>query len=198
MGVSGDDCVALFVGGDWDRKGLSVAIGGLAQAVSEGAPLRLWVVGPGDRARFEALAARLGVAQRVRFFGQRADAECFYRAADVFVMPTLYETFCLAAFEAAACGLPLVVTPVHGVRDLVGSDAAGIQVERTPEAVGRALARLAADKGLRATMGASAQRRSGEFTWGRSVDAVLRSYAGILESATSNPASPGRGQRVAA
>ena len=198
MGVSGDDCVALFVGGDWDRKGLSVAIGGLAQALSEGAPLQLWVVGPGDRARFEALAARLGVARQVRFFGQRADAELFYRAADVFVMPTLYETFCLAAFEAAACALPLVVTPVHGVRDLVGTDAAGIRVERTPEAVGGALARLAADKALRAKLGTSAQRRSAEFTWGRSVEAVLRSYAALMQSATSSPASPGRGQRVAA
>src|SRR5262249_49958812 len=114
MGVASDECVALFVGGDWSRKGLGIAIGGLSNAPSAGAPVRLWVVGPGDRAPYEAMAARLGVAGRVRFFGQRSDTERFYRAADIFLLPTLYETFCLAAFEAAACAVPAVITAVHG------------------------------------------------------------------------------------
>jgi glycosyltransferase involved in cell wall biosynthesis/GT2 family glycosyltransferase len=197
-GVETDECVALFVGGDWDRKGLGVAIRGLREARLEGAPVRLWVVGPGDRTRFEALAARLGVAEQVHFFGRRTDTELFYRAADVFAMPTLYETFCLAAFEAAACALPVVVTPVHGVKDLVGRDAAGIRVERTPEAVGRALVRLAADRDLRASLGANARRRAAEFTWDRSVDSVLASYAALLHASTPNAASSGNGHGVAA
>jgi glycosyltransferase involved in cell wall biosynthesis len=181
LGVQPGECVALFVGGDWDRKGLGVAIRGLAYALTDRARLRLWVVGPGDRSRFEALAANLGVGDRVHFFGRRADTELFYQAADVFVMPTVYETFCLAAFEAAACAVPLVVTPVHGVKDLVGPDTAGLRVRRTPEAVGTALARLAADRGLRASLGASAYHRSAEFTWQRSVDAVVAVYAALLQ-----------------
>jgi glycosyltransferase involved in cell wall biosynthesis/GT2 family glycosyltransferase len=185
MGVGSEDCVALFVGGDWSRKGLDVAIGGLAQARAAGRSLQLWVVGPGDRGPFDAMAARLGVADQVRFFGHRSETELFYRAADIFVLPTLYETFCLAAFEAAACAVPLVVTSVHGVTDLVGPDTAGILVERTPDAVGRALARLADDRGLRSSLGTSAQRRSAEFTWGQSVDAVLASYEALLEPAGS-------------
>jgi glycosyltransferase involved in cell wall biosynthesis len=198
MGVRENDCVALFVGGDWDRKGLGVAIGGLSRALAEGSSLRLWVVGPGERARFEAMAARLGVAEQVRFFGRRADTELFYRAADVFVMPTLYETFCLAAFEAAACALPLVVTPVHGAKELVGRNSGGIGVERTPEAVGKALVRLAADRELGASLGASAHRRAAAFTWGRSVEAVLASYAVLLEGPKPSEASRGDGHRAAA
>jgi glycosyltransferase involved in cell wall biosynthesis len=198
-GVSSDECVALFVGGDWSRKGLGVAIGGLADAVSAGARVRLWVVGPGDRGRYEAMAARLGVAERVRFFGQRSDTELFYRAADIFLLPTLYETFCLAAFEAAACGVPAVITAVHGVKDLVGDDEAGVLVERTPEAVGGALVRLAADRGLRTSLGASAQRRAAEFTWQRSVDAVLASYADLNAGAPRPRAcSAGRPRRRSA
>ena len=188
LGVDPGECVALFVGGDWDRKGLAIAIGGLSHALMQGVRMPLWVVGPGDRARFEALAAEAGVREQVRFFGRRADTELFYRAADVFVMPTLYETFCLAAFEAAASGLPLVVTPVHGVNDLVGAGTAGICVERTPAAVGAALVRLAGNPELRASLGTIARRRSAEFTWDRSVEAVLSAYADLLPTAIENPA----------
>jgi glycosyltransferase involved in cell wall biosynthesis/GT2 family glycosyltransferase len=188
MGIDPDECVVLFVGGDWDRKGLPIAIDGLSHALMQGIRIPLWVVGPGDRVRFEALAAEAGVGDQVRFFGRRADTELFYRAADVFVMPTLYETFCLAAFEAAACGLPLVVTPVHGVNDLVGAGQAGICVERTPAAIGAALVRLAGDPELRASLGATGRRLSAEFTWERSVEAVLTAYSCLLPSAIENPA----------
>jgi glycosyltransferase involved in cell wall biosynthesis len=177
LGVDADECVAVFVGGDWDRKGVGVAIAGLAEGVARGVRLSLWVVGPGDRARFEAQATELGVAEHVRFFGRRSDTERFYQAADVCVIPTLYETFCLAAFEAAACALPVVATPVHGVADLIGDDIAGIRVERTPHAVGAALARLAADRGLRTALGARAHQRAARYTWSRSVDSVLACYA---------------------
>jgi glycosyltransferase involved in cell wall biosynthesis/GT2 family glycosyltransferase len=182
MGVDDETCVAVFVGGDWDRKGLAVAIEGLAHARRQGVAVQLWVVGPGDRPRYEGLAARAGVAADVRFLGHQGDTRRFYQGADIFVLPTLYETFCLAAFEAAACGLPVIVTAVHGAGDLVGEDAAGVRVERTPVAVGAAITRLAADPGLRASLGEAARRRSLEFTWARSVDAVLASYAALLEA----------------
>jgi glycosyltransferase involved in cell wall biosynthesis/GT2 family glycosyltransferase len=191
-GVARGTCVALFVGGDWHRKGLGVAIGGLAQARAQGMPVVLWVVGPGDRTRFRALAARAGVEEQVRFFGRCTGVERFYQAADVFVMPTSYETFCLAAFEAAAAGLPLVVTETHGVSDLVGDDTAGVRVERTPEAVGMGLVRLASNPNIRASLGAAARSRSLEFTWQRSVEAVLASYTALMESATDGATVPKR------
>jgi glycosyltransferase involved in cell wall biosynthesis len=181
LGVGNDTCVALFVGGDWDRKGLAVAIEGLAYARGLGVPLTLWVVGPGDRPRFSGLADRLGVGDEVRFFGHRSDPEMFYKAADIWVVPTLYETFCIAAFEAAAAGLPIIVTAVHGAKDLVGSDAAGICVERDPESVGAALTRLGTNAELRASLGAEGRRRSLAFGWDRSVDAVVSAYRAILQ-----------------
>ena len=73
-----------------------------------------------------ALAEGLGVADRVRFLGYRVDVERVYQAADIFVLPTAYETFCRAAHEAAACGLPVVAPPVPGIRELIGEDEAGI------------------------------------------------------------------------
>jgi UDP-glucose:(heptosyl)LPS alpha-1,3-glucosyltransferase len=175
------DVVALFLGGDWDHKGLGVAIEGLARASSElEAQMLLWVVGHGNERRFRDVAERNGVNDRVKFFGIRPDPERFHQAADVFVLPTLYETFSLAAFEAAASGLPLVAPAVSGIEELIGDGEAGIVVERTAMSVGRALTRLATDADLRARLGAAGRRRASEYTWERSIEAMLAVYGELL------------------
>jgi UDP-glucose:(heptosyl)LPS alpha-1,3-glucosyltransferase len=175
-GIGDDEVVALFVGGDWDRKGLGICVEGLALAVRDGARLRLWVVGEGDEARIRELAERNGVGERVHLFGRQAAVERWYQAADIFVLPTAYEAFPLVGLEAAAAGLPLVVTAVNGFEDLVVDSDAGLLVERSCDAVGRALAALAADNDRRARMGATARQRALEYGWDRSVQAVRTLY----------------------
>jgi glycosyltransferase involved in cell wall biosynthesis len=179
-GVTPDEMVALFVGGDWDRKGLAVAIAGLAEAKRAGADVVLWVVGDGDERRFADEARRWGVADRVRFFGFRKDSERFCQAADVFVLPTLYEAHPLSPHEAAACGLPVVVTRVNGVNELVGDGDAGAVVERSAAAVGAALARLAADPSLRARQRGRAAERAAAFTWQHASDVYRELYASLV------------------
>jgi glycosyltransferase involved in cell wall biosynthesis len=191
VGVGEDELVALFVGGDWDRKGLAIALDGLAHARElTTRPFWLWVVGDGDEARFRRVAARRpGLEERICFFGRRRDTERFYRSADFFVFPTFYEAFPLVALEAASSGLPIVATSVNGVEELVGEDEAGIAVERSGEAVGEALASLADDPDLRARLGARALARSAEFTWERSAGAAATLYEAILAEAALEAAA---------
>ena len=176
LGVADDAVVALFVGGDWDRKGLPVLVEALASVPA----VLLWVVGPGDRTRVEELARSVGVLDRIKFFGRRADGERFYAAADVFCLPSLYEAHPLAALEAAASALPLVATTVNGIPDLVGDDEAGIIVERTAAAVGGGLARLAGDRDLRRRLGEAARRKAERYTWDASARSVLATYDELL------------------
>jgi glycosyltransferase involved in cell wall biosynthesis len=180
--VSETDVVALFVGGDWDHKGLAIAMRGLARARNGGAEgLHLWVVGDGDERRFRRLADDLRLSDRVRFLGFRRDVNRLYQAADIFVLPTLYESFSLAAFEAAASGLPLVVTRVHGVSELVGEKGeAGCLVDREPEAVGDALFRLATNPELRREKGSKGFQRARQRSWDEAVGAVLEIYGRLL------------------
>lgn len=175
-----DEVICLFVGGDWDRKGLAVAIAALARADEE-TRLLLWVVGPGDRRRFEQLAVDLGVGERVRFLGPRPDTEIFYQAADTFVLPTEYETFSLVAYEAAASGLPVVATQVSGIEDVVVDGESGFLVERTPDAVADALVSLAMDSELRVRMGQEGRRSVSAYTWERSVESIVRVYEQLLD-----------------
>ncbi len=172
--------VSLFVGGDWDRKGLAVAIDSVAQARASGVDARLWVVGRGDQNRFSRVARRAGVDEWVVFFGPRADTTSFYRGADVLVLPSEYETFSMVAHEAAACGLPVVATAVHGVVDLIGDADAGLIVGRDPAELAAALVRLAESPALRRRQGAEGHRRVAGMTWEAAADqlhTVLRQMA---------------------
>ncbi len=182
--VADEDLVVLFMGGDWNRKGLPIVV----RALTRASRVRLWVVGSGDQARIESLARRLDVEDRIRFFGPRTDGERFYGAADVFCLPSLYEAFPLVGLEAAAAGLPLVATRVSGIEDLVVHGESGLLVERTDEAVGDALIRLSADSKLRLQMGEKARGRASVYTWKRSVDAVVHVYDQLLGDGELEPA----------
>lgn len=159
--------VALFVGGDWDHKGLAVAIDGVAQARKDGWDVRLWVVGQGDRARFEDRARTAGLDGAAVFLGRREDVAGFYQAADLLVLPSRYEAFPLVSLEAAAAGLPLLARPVSGVVDLVGDDEAGMLLGDDPAAWGRAISALAGDPDRRLALAREARRRASELDWDR-------------------------------
>ncbi len=167
----------LFVGGDWERKGLAVAIEALAAC--PGAELD--VVGAGDAEGHRRLAREHGVAERVHFRGTAADTAPAYRAADVFLLPTAYESFSLVTYEAAASGLPLLATRVNGIEDLVRDGANGWLVERSPADIAARLRTLRAQPALRREMGAAARRDSLGFSWRRVVDAYRELYTEIEE-----------------
>jgi len=165
LGVDDDGLLALFVGNEWEEKGLAIALAAVARTRN----WRLVVVGDGERDRYAGLG-------RALFVGRRTDVERLYAAADAFVAPSAYETFSLAAHEAAASGLPLVATRVHGVDELLSDGAAGVLVERDPGAVAAALGRLE-DAALRKSMGAAGRAAAERLSWSSSVDAYVRLYA---------------------
>jgi glycosyltransferase involved in cell wall biosynthesis len=176
LGAAPDDFVAVFVGGDWARKGMDTAIAAVAEARrSLGVPASLWVVGPGDESSYRALAREQGVESHVRFFGRRSDTDRFYKAADAFVLPSLYEAFPLVALEAAACGLPIVATPINGIEELEAAGAA-VTCERSGPAFAQALKELADGPARKEELGQSARDQAARYTWQRQVSTLLGLY----------------------
>lgn len=172
VGVGEDDLVLLFVGGEWDRKGLGAAI----EAVGLRDGWTLLVAGSGDASAYGRLAASHGAD--VRFLGVRSDAPSLMNAADAFVLASTYETFSLAAHEAAACGLPLLCSRVHGVDELVQSGVNGAIVERTGMSIAAALASLE-DPAARRRMGNAAREASRRYSWTATVDRHELLYASL-------------------
>jgi len=152
---------ALFVGGDWDRKGLAPAIRALADVDD----WHLVVAGRGDEAAYRQLAIATDVADRVHFLGVVRDTPELYHAGDAFLLPTAYEAFPLAALEAAASGLPLIATAVSGIKDILVDGVTGFRVPADERQIALRLRQLSAEPTLGSRMGAAARRLTADYTW---------------------------------
>jgi UDP-glucose:(heptosyl)LPS alpha-1,3-glucosyltransferase len=79
--------------------------------------------------KFEALARKLGVADRAHFEGPQEDVARYLGAADVFALPTLYDPMPNAAIEALASGLPLLTSISCGAAELIRRRDCGVAVD---------------------------------------------------------------------
>lgn len=117
-GIPENAPLLLYVGSGFERKGVGPLLQALALAKNQ--EVRLLVVGADKHLeRYRRRAASLGLAGRVVFTGGLNDARPCYGAADMFVLPTLYEPLSNAVLEALACGLPCIVSDQCGAAELI-------------------------------------------------------------------------------
>lgn len=166
LGLPQDTFLALFVGGDWERKGVRDAVDAMAGLPDSA----LVILGSGDEREMRAHATRAGVGRQVRFAGLTRAPQDWYAACDAFVFPSRYEAFSLVTLEAAASGLPLVAHAINGTEELVEHGANGWLVPFGAEALGEKLALLRDDPVLRARMSAAAVAGSQRYGWDRIAD----------------------------
>jgi glycosyltransferase involved in cell wall biosynthesis len=173
LGIAADDFVVGFAGRLHAIKNLDVLLRAVAEAGGQAPNLRLALAGSGpEKGRLESLAAELGIAPRVLFLGVRQDMPAVYPAFDLLCLPSQAEGCSRVLLEAAACGLPLVATPVGYARELLGEDAAGILVPvGDHQAAARAILRLAREPETRSRMGRAARERAAAHD----IDAYVRS-----------------------
>jgi UDP-glucose:(heptosyl)LPS alpha-1,3-glucosyltransferase len=126
-GLSESDTVLLFVGWEFKRKGLKHVIDALPRLPKD---VKLLVVGGDDRSQYMSQAAQLGVSDRVVYAGHSKDVKRYYASADLFLLPTDYESFSMATLEAAASGLPVIATEVNGTEELIAPGVNGYFIER--------------------------------------------------------------------
>lgn len=143
------------------------------------------VAGPSEPEKGDGIGpAALAVAEAtgIRFLGHRADVEDLYAAFDVYVLASYREGFPRSAMEAAAMGLPVVATNIRGCRQVVEDGTTGLLVPaRDSAALAQAVARLAGDPGLRATMGRAAiTKAKREFDQRRVIATTLAVYEDLL------------------
>ncbi|WP_198665505.1 glycosyltransferase family 4 protein [Thermus sediminis] len=142
-GAGPGEVILVFVAlGHFERKGLPLVLEALRELGD--LPVRLWVVG-GEAdlvGEWRKRVERMSLAGRVTFFGMQRDVRPFLWGADAFVFPSLYEVFPLVSLEAAAAGLPLIVTPLYGVEEFMQDGETGFVVERSVGGVAQGLRRL--------------------------------------------------------
>jgi glycosyltransferase involved in cell wall biosynthesis len=180
LGVDDDRTIALFIGHEFERKGLPIAISALRTSHDV---LLVVVGGSADMIRrAQAQAGTAGVSERVHFAGTHGDPIPFLWAADVLVLPSAYEANALVVLEALACGLPVVSTRVGFAPDILVDGENGFMVERDATSVGARLAELASQP-LEAWRG-RARRTAEQYAWPR----VARRYLDLVESLSGGSA----------
>jgi glycosyltransferase involved in cell wall biosynthesis len=175
LGVEGK--VLLSVGLLIPRKGHHLTIEALAALPGH----TLLVLGEGpERTALEALAARCGVADRVRLLGARPHARLpeFYGAADAMVLASSREGWANVLLESMACGTPVVSSPAWGSREAVAAPAAGLVLDTaTPATIAAGVRQLLATPPDRAATRAYAEG----FGWDETTDGQLALFRQVIQ-----------------
>lgn len=186
LGIGDEEVVIGAVGRLVWEKGLREVFAAAERLAVARPQVRFLVVGPLDEGKADAVPAavvadleRRGIA---RFLGLRHDVRDLYGVMDIFVLASYREGFPRSAVEAAAMGLPLVLTDIRGCREVVADGVNGLLVPpRDAAALEAALRRLVDDRGLREGFGrANRQKARDLFDERRIISQILGVYRMLL------------------
>lgn len=158
-----EQVAVLFVGSGWERKGLRYAI----EAVEGARRGTLFVAGRGNQRKYQS--------PRVHFLGEVADLRPIYAAADIFILPTIYDPFANAALEALACGLPVITTRSNGFHEVIEHLIHGSIIDKPNDVADLCKAiETWSDPTQRAAARSAILKRAGKFDISRNVSETLR------------------------
>jgi D-inositol-3-phosphate glycosyltransferase len=181
--------VLLSVGRIEPLKGLEILVRAMA-LLSDLEDSRLVIVGgkpqeDDEIKRLKSIAAELGVETRTSFTGtvQQTELPAYYSAADVFVLPSYYESFGLVALEAMACGTPVIASRVGGPGSFITSGETGYLVPwPCPEPYAQRLDVLLANPALAAAMGKAARAKALTMGWDMAARRIVNLYTTLIRS----------------
>lgn len=190
-GITDSVVVILFVGRLHREKGmheLVAAFSKLLQTTRQ--ELCLLVVGPNDDAEGRAALENAPEYERsyMRITGGVRDPESYMAAADVFVLPSHREGFGMVVLEAAACGVPAVVSDIYGLSDAVEENITALKTPVSDSAgLESALRQLVEDEVLRKRMAEAGLRRVREKFTASAITAAWLDVFYVLAAAHEEP-----------
>jgi UDP-glucose:(heptosyl)LPS alpha-1,3-glucosyltransferase len=178
--VKPDEIALLFAGSGWERKGLRFAIA--AMALANDRKMRLLVAGRGNQRYYKS--------KHVRFLGEVPDPVRIYSAADIFILPTIYDPFSNACLEALACGLPVITTRSNGFSDIIEHEVHGSIVDVANNVTGlRDAIQFWSEPARRVAVRATNTQRAAQFDI--SVN-VVRTLEILVQAAASAVSTSGK------
>ena len=182
FGISESDLLILFVGMNFEVKGLDPLLSVIAHLKSEyhNDQVKTLVVGKGNNKKYKALAHRLGIDKQIIFSGVRNDIERIYQAGDILVMLSKFDTFGMVVTEAMAASLPVIISDNVGAKDLVTQGENGFVVNREDIELISSKIHLMLNKEKRLEMGKKAYNTALDNTWEKMTLTVLNVYESLL------------------
>lgn len=185
LGVGPDDVLVLAVANLRPEKGYDVLLEAARRLLAGGAPVSFASVGHGPLAdELHRRHGDLGLGDRFRFLGPRADVLRLMTGADVFTLSSHHEGLPVAVMEATSAGMPLVLTAVGEIPNLFtdGVDALLVPPGHA-DALAEALERVVRDPALRHQLGKASLERSSLFDVTSAAHEVEDIYRRLLPAA---------------
>lgn len=185
LGTPGPDVVIVMAARIEPLKGHQLLLDALARIPA--GPWQVWIVGGAQRPEeveylgaLQGTAAARGLADRVRFLGERSDVPSLMAAADIYCQPNIgAEGFGLSFVEALAAGLPVVTTRLGAAPEIVTDDCGVLVEPGSPAELATALTALVADGARRRQLGEAGRRRAAGFC---DLPAAIEALAGTLRT----------------
>jgi UDP-glucose:(heptosyl)LPS alpha-1,3-glucosyltransferase len=175
-----DETALLFAGSGWERKGLRFAIE--AFELCRDRHLRMLVAGRGDQRGYRP--KRFFTEEPVRFLGEVADLRSIYAAADIFILPSIYDPFSNACLEALASGLPVITTRDNGFSEIIENGVHGSIIDPPSSVTAlRDAIRFWSNESRRLAARSTNGEGASQFDISTNVEATLRV---LLQSASSS------------
>jgi UDP-glucose:(heptosyl)LPS alpha-1,3-glucosyltransferase len=186
MGLEPVDLVGLFVGHNYELKGLRPLLEALAERMRrqpEARPIHLLVCGGGSARFARGLINRLGLSATVHLVGYYPEIRAAFWSSDFFVLPTYYDPCSLVVFEALACGLPVITTACNGASELMSDGREGYIIT-APTALGELAQALdhMADDAVRRSMVPNALRLGRSQTFDAHVAKLIKVFEEVAAS----------------
>jgi glycosyltransferase involved in cell wall biosynthesis len=178
LGLAQDRFVVGFVGRLDRPKGADLLVEAAARLPRHERPWCFYLVGEGpQRGLLESRIRELGLEDVVVLAGLHENPAAVLRAFDVAVVPSRREAFGISALEAMRMRVPVIVSPVGGLPELVRDSETGIVLSRLDaESIAEAIRRLASDEALRERLAHQAFEYAGRFDGGSAVEQVVEIY----------------------
>lgn len=187
LGLAAEDELVVAVGRIASMKGHETLVDAIAALRSSRPDLRAVIIGPDGSAtpRVTARISDLGLTDRVRLVGYRADVPALLPRADVFVLPSIHEGFPGVVIEAMATGLPIVSSAIPAVEGLLEHEENSLLVPHScPAPLAEALDWLLGDRALAHRLGARARSDFRErFTLDRIAARTVQMYEDVAGGA---------------
>jgi UDP-glucose:(heptosyl)LPS alpha-1,3-glucosyltransferase len=183
LNLKPDQIALLFAGSGWERKGLLFAIE--AAALCKDRKIRLLVAGRGNTRLYKTRRLRFWRQEPVQFLGEVADMLRVYAAADIFILPTIYDPFSNACLEALACGLPVITTRSNGFSEIIENGVHGSIVDHAGDLIAlRDAVRLWSDPSRRAPARSINSQLAARFDISQNIKETLAILCGVAKRET--------------
>ena len=183
LNLKSDQIALLFAGSGWERKGLLFAIE--AATLCKDRKMRLLVAGRGNASLYKTRRLRFWREEPVQFLGEVADMLRVYAAADIFILPTIYDPFSNACLEALACGLPVITTGSNGFSEIIQNGVHGSIIDHAGDLLAlRDAIQLWSDPSRRAAVRSTNRQLAAQFDISQNINQTLAILCSVAKRET--------------